>query len=164
MKKVGIVVAVIVAVLLVAVLVLRVVGFEPKERRAGLWLSGEVVTTPVTDWSFTDKYRNVYVQTNTWYLLPHSVTTGCTAKDGQLYLTSIYRPGQQFPRDRAWNRNFVRDPRVRLKIGDKLYDQKLALVMDESEKDAVLEAKAKKYPQQPAVDKSRVYVFKVLPG
>jgi hypothetical protein len=164
MKKVGIVVAVIVAVLLVAVLVLRVVGFEPKERRAGLWLSGEVVTTPVTDWSFTDKYRNVYVQTNTWYLIPHSVTTGCTAKDGQLYLTSIYRPGQQFPRDRAWNRNFVRDPRVRLKIGDKLYDQKLALVMDESEKDAVLEAKAKKYPQQPAVEKSRVYVFKVLPG
>jgi hypothetical protein len=164
MKKVGIAVAVIVAVLLVAVLVLRVVGFEPKERRAGLWLSGEVVTTPVTDWSFTDKYRNVYVQTNTWYLIPHSVTTGCTAKDGQLYLTSIYRPGQQFPRDRAWNRNFVRDPRVRLKIGDKLYDQKLALVMDESEKDAVLEAKAKKYPQQPAVEKSRVYVFKVLPG
>jgi hypothetical protein len=164
MKKVGIVVAVIVAVLLVAVLVLRVVGFDPKERRAGLWLSGEVVTTPVTDWSFTDKYRNVYVQTNTWYLIPHSVTTGCTAKDGQLYLTSIYRPGQQFPRDRAWNRNFVRDPRVRLKIGDKLYDQKLALVMDESEKDAVLEAKAKKYPQQPAVEKSRVYVFKVLPG
>jgi len=48
--------------------------------------------------------------------------------------------------------------------GDKLYDQTLALVMDETEKDAVLEAKAKKYPQQPAVDKSRVYVFKVLPG
>jgi len=129
-----------------------------------LWLTGEVVTTPVTDWSFTDKYRNIYVQTKTWYLVPHSVTTGCTAKDGKLYLTSIYRPGQQFPRDKAWNRNFIRDPRVRLKIGDKLYDQTLALVMDETEKDAVLEAKAKKYPQQPAVDKSRVYVFKVLPG
>lgn len=164
MKKLGVVVAVIVAVLVVALVVLRVVGLDPNARRPGLWLSGELVTAPVTDWSFTDKYPNIYVQTNTWYLVPHSVTTGCTAKDGTLYLTSVYRPGQQFPRDRAWNRNFVRDPRVRLKIGDKLYDQKLALVMDEAEKDAVLEVKARKYPQQRTVDKSRVYVFKVLPG
>ncbi|HEV8531136.1 MAG TPA: hypothetical protein VGT00_06965 [Methylomirabilota bacterium] len=164
MRKLVIVVGAIVAVLLVALIVLRVVGLDPKDRRAGLWLTGEVVATPVTDWSFTDKYGNIYVQTKTWYLVPHSVTTGCTAKDGTLYLTSVYRPGQQFPRDKAWNRNITRDPRVRLKIGDKLYDQKLALVMDETEKDAVLEAKAKKYPQQPAVEKSRVFVFKVLPG
>ncbi len=164
MKKLLTVVGAIVVVLLVALIVLRVVGLDPKDRRAGLWLTGEVVTTPVTDWSFTDKYPNIYVQTQTWYIVPHSVTTGCTAKDGTLYLTSIYRPGQQFPRDKAWNRNIVRDPRVRLKIGDKLYDQTLAQVMDEIEKDAVLEAKAKKYPQQPAVEKSRVFLFKVLPG
>ncbi len=164
MKKLLIGVGAIVAVLLVALIVLRVVGLDPKDRRAGLWLTGEVVTTPVTDWSFTDKYGNIYVQTKTCYLVPHSVTTGCTAKDGTLYLTSIYRPGQQFPRDKAWNRNIMRDPRVRLKIGDKLYDQTLALVMDETERDTVLEAKAKKYPQQPAVEKSRVFLFKVLPG
>jgi hypothetical protein len=164
MKKLGMVVGVIVAVLVVALVVLRVAGLDPNERRAGLWLTGEVVTTPVTDWSFTDKYRNIYVQTKTWYLVPHSVTTGCTATDGKLYLTSTYRPGLQFPRDRAWNRNITRDPRVRLKIGDKLYDQTLALVTDEAEKDAVLVAKAKKYPQLAAVEKSRVYVFKVFPG
>ena len=164
MKRLGIVVGVIVAVLVVALVVLRAVGLDPNERRAGLWLTGEVITTPVTDWSFTDKYRNIYVQTKTWYLVPHSVTTGCTAKDGKLYLTSIYRPGSQFPRDKAWNRNIMRDPRVRLKIDDKLYDQRLALVTDEAEKDAVLEAKTRKYPQQPAVEKSRVYVFRVLPG
>ena len=164
MKKLWIVVGAIVAVLLVALIVLRVVGLDPKERRAGLWLTGEVVTTPVADWAFTDKYRNIYVQTKTWYLVPHSVTTVCVARDGKLYLTSTYRPGLQFPRDRAWNRNIMRDPRVRLKIGDKVYDQILALVTDEAEKDAVLEAKAKKYPQQPAVEKSRVFVFKVLPG
>ncbi len=164
MRKLVIVVGAIVAVLLVALIVLRVVGLDPKDRRAGLWLTGEVVAMPVTDWSFTDKYRNIYVRTRTWYLVPHSVTTGCTAKDGKLYLTSIYRPGQQFPRDRAWNRNIMRAPRVRLKIGDKLYDQTLALVMDETERDAVFAAKAKKYPQQPAVEKNRVFLFKVLPG
>src|SRR5712691_4059253 len=150
MKKLVIVVSAIVAVLLVALIVLRVVGLDPKDRRAGLWLTGEVVTTPVTYWSFTDKYPNIYVQTKTWYLVPHSVTTGCTAKDGTLYLTSIYRRGQQFPRDEAWNRNITRDPRVRPTIGDKLYEQTLALVTDETEKDAVLESKAKKYPKQPA--------------
>jgi len=164
MRKLGIVVGAIVAALLVALVVLRVVGLDPKGRRAGAWLTGEVVTTPVTDWSFTDKYPNIYVQTKTWYLVPHSVTASCTAKDGKLYLTSIYRPGSQFPRDKAWNGNIMRDPRVRLKIDDKLYDQRLALVTDEAEKDAVLEAKARKYPQQPAVEKSRVYVFRVLPG
>lgn len=164
MRKLVIVVGAIVAGLLVALIVLCVVGLDPKDRRAGLWLTGEVVTTPVTDWSFTDKYRNIYVQTKTWYLVPHSVTTGCIARDGKLYLTSTYRPGLQFPRGRAWNGNIMRDPRVRLKVGDKLYDQSLALVMDEAEKDAVLEAKTKKYPQLPAVEKSRVYLFKVLPG
>jgi len=58
----------------------------------------------------------------------------------------------------------VRDPHVRLKIGDKLYDQTLALVTDEAEKDAVLEAKAKKYPQLPVFEKSRVFVFRAQPG
>ncbi len=67
MRKLVIGVGAIVAGLLVALIVLRVVGLDPKDRRAGLWLTGEVVTTPVTDWSFTDKYRNIYVQTKTWY-------------------------------------------------------------------------------------------------
>src|SRR5438445_12231895 len=97
MKKLGIVVGVIVAVLVVALIVLRVAGLDPNERRAGLWLTGEVVTPPVTDWSFTDKYRNIYVQTKTWYLLPHSVTTGAPATDRRLYLTPTDRHGQQGP-------------------------------------------------------------------
>jgi hypothetical protein len=33
----------------------RITGFEPNTRRPGLWLKGELVTTPVADWSFTDK-------------------------------------------------------------------------------------------------------------
>jgi hypothetical protein len=157
-------VAGVVVCAVVALLVLRVVGLDPHERRPGLWLAGEHVTAPVNDWSFTDQYQTVMVQTQSWYGLPHSVTTVVVAHDGQLYLTSTYPPGGQFPRDRLWNKNIMRDPHVQLKIGTKLYDRTLALVTDPAEKDAVLESKAKKYPRLSAVDKSRVYVFHVLPG
>ena len=164
MKKLLIAMATLLVCVVAALVILRIVGLEPHERRSGLWLKGEPVTTPVTDWSFTDKYQTIFVQTRSWHGLPHSVTTGCTAYNGHLYLTSVYRPGAQFPRDRLWNRNIMRDPHVRLKIGPQLFDETLALVTDPAEKDAVLEAKAKKYPRLPVVDKSRVYVFRVSPG
>jgi hypothetical protein len=163
-KKSLIVVGALAACLLVALVALRVVGLEPKERRPGLWLTGELVTRPVADWAFTDTYPNIFVQTRSWYGLPHSVTTTATAHNGQLYLTSVYRAGAEFPRDRLWNKNVLRDPHVRLKIGDQLFDRTVALVTDAAEKDAVLETKARKYPRQRAVDKSRVHVFRVQPG
>src|SRR5262249_52465387 len=148
------------ACLVIALVVLRVVGLDPQERRPGLWLTGRVVTEPVTSWSFTEQYPNIAVQTRSWYGLPHAVTTTVTAHAGRLYLTSNYRPGQQFPRDRLWNRNILRDPRVRLKIGDRLFDGTVTLVTDAAEKDAMLETKAQKYPRQRSADKSLVYVFR----
>jgi hypothetical protein len=155
---------VLVVVVVVALVTLRIVGLDPGERRPGLWLKGEAIKQPVTDWSFTDRYPTIFVQTHSWYGLPHSVTVTCTALDGQLYLTSVYRAGLQFPRDRLWNKNVLRDPHVRLKIGPQVYDRTLTLVPDGAEKDAVLVAKAKKYPRQAAADKSRVYVFRVGPA
>ena len=159
-----IVIGVLVACLGLALVVLSVVGLDPSDRRPGLWLRGELVSTPVTDWSFTDKYPNVFVQTRSWYGLPHSVTATITAHDGRLYLTSTYRPGTEFPRDRRWNQNVMRDPHVRLKIGDRVFDRTVSLVTDPAEKDAVLATKAKKYPRQRAVDKNLVYVFRVQSG
>jgi hypothetical protein len=155
--------SVLVVGLVLAIVVLRVVGLDPKERRSGLWLSGHLVTTPVTDWSFTDKYPTIFVETRTWYGIPHSVTTSCVSHDGRLYLTSVYREGAQFPGDKFWNRNMVRDPHVRLKIGDQLYDRTLLLVTDAAERQAVLQSKQKKYPRQQVSDKSTVYVFAVSP-
>ena len=164
MKRLFIVVgSVLVVGLVLAIVVLRVVGLDPKERRPGLWLSGNVVTTPVTDWSFTDKYPTIFVETRTWYGIPHSVTTSCVSHDGRLYLTSVYREGAQFPGDKVWNRNMVRNPHVRLKIGDQLYDRTLSLVTDAAERQAVLQSKQKKYPRQQVSDNSTTYVFAVSP-
>ncbi len=63
--------------LVLGLITLRIIGFEPRDRSPGLWLKGELVTTPVTDWSFTDQFEEINVETRTWYFIPHSVTTYC---------------------------------------------------------------------------------------
>ena len=142
MMRVLKVLGVVMVCLVLALLVLRVIGLDPHERRPGLWLKGNVVTSPVTDWSFTDRYQTVKVQTRSSYLLPHSVTTFCIAYNGQLYLATTR------PETRQWSRNVARDPHVRLKIGDQLFDRTLSVVTDPAEREAVLQARAKKYSQK----------------
>jgi hypothetical protein len=142
--------------------VLSITGFEPRQRTPGLWLKGNLVTTPVTDWSFTEQVSTVEVQTRTWYLLPHSVTTYCVAYNGQLYLDSFYPPGVEYPHGRSWNENVARDPHVRLKIGNNLYDVTLSHVTDLAEKAVLRELKAKKYPQLKIPADSQVQLFHVV--
>jgi hypothetical protein len=168
--KVGGVAVICVALLLVT---LRVTGFEPREcpvaslswrcRMPGLWLRGNLATAPVTDWSFTDKYQTVKLQTRDRFLLPHSVTTYCVSYNGQLYLTSVYTRGQpQYPHGRHWNENVARDPHVRIKIGDQLFDRTLVYVTDPAERAAVIRNKAKKYPKQIIAPGSFINVFHVV--
>jgi hypothetical protein len=121
--------------------VLRITGLNPHDRIPGLWLTGDLVTTPVTDWSFTDEVPNIKLQTQSRFLLPHSVTINCLAYKGQLYVSSTHPAGAP----RSWDGNVMRDPHVRIKIGDKLYDRTLVLVTDPAEKDAVVQVREKKY-------------------
>ena len=151
--------------LILLLLVARVAGFEPKDcgpfnrsfscKLPGLWLKGEVVTTPVTDWSFTDKIQQIKIQTQTPYLLPLSVTIWCAVYNGDLYVTSS--SGKQ------WNDDIVRDPHVRLKIGDKVYDRTVSPINDPAEKEAVLQVKGKKYPEWKVPPASKATVFRVMP-
>jgi hypothetical protein len=154
MKTLWKIVGAILVCLALVLLVLRITGMEPRGGVPGLWLKGNLVTTPVADWSYIDKYQTDMVQTRTWYLLPHSVTTWCIVYDGQLYLATS---GGEV---RQWPRNVARDPHVRLKIGDQLFDRTLLVVTDPAEKAAVLQARAKKYSQKyppPAGVKFTVY-------
>ena len=41
--------------LALVLVVLRITGLNPHDRIPGLWLTGDLVTTPVTDWSFCDE-------------------------------------------------------------------------------------------------------------
>jgi len=127
-----------VALLLV---VFRVTGLNPHDRIPGLWLTGDLVTTPVTDWSFIDEVPNIKLQTQSQFLLPHSVTINCLAYKGQFYVTSTHPIGAR----RSWDQNVMRDPHVRIKVGDKLYDRTLVPVTDPGERDAVIQVREKKY-------------------
>ena len=106
----------------------------------GFWLSGDPVTTPVADWSFTDAIPTVQIETRTWYLLPHFVRTDIARNDARLYLFSEYfapRPGQpdhrdEFPSARFWNRMVVRDPRIRVKIGNQVFEMRAYPLTDPS--------------------------------
>ena len=152
----------IVICLVLLLVVVSITGFEPRQRTPGLWLKGNLVTTPVSDWSFTDQVSTVEVQTRTWYLLPHSVTTYCVVYQGQLYLDSFYPPGVEYPHGRSWNENVARNPHVRLKIGNNLYDVTLSHVTDPAEKTALRELKAKKYPQLKIPPDPQVQLFHVI--
>ncbi len=117
---------------------------------------GGSVTTPVAEWSFTDKIPQIEIQTQTPFLLPHSVTIWCAVYNGNLYVTSY--------RGRQWVENIIRDPHVRLKIADKVYDRTMSLVDDPAEKAAVLQAKGRKYPQWKVPSVSESTVFRVNPA
>ena len=107
---------------------LRVFGFEPGDMRPVLWLTGELVT--------------VY----------------CAQYNGDFYLFSAYYGGGNFPDMRGWNQNVMRDPRVRLKIGDRLFDQTLRYVDDESIRTPVHQAFADKYPEWPSPGQENVHI------
>ena len=147
--------------LVLLLVVLSITGLEPRQRTPGLWLKGNPAATPA-DWSFTDQVSTVEVQTRTRFLLPHSVTTYCVNYNGQLYLDSFYPPGVEYPHGRSWNENVARDPHVRLKIGNDLYDVTLVHVTDPAEKAALRELKAKKYPQLKIPPDPQVQLFHVI--
>ena len=159
MKTLLRIVGVVVVCLVLLLVVLSVTGLEPRQRTPGLWLKGNLVATPPADWTFTDQVDTVEVQTRSRFLIPHSVTTYCVSLNGQLYLDSFYPPGAEYPHGRSWNENVARDPHVRLKIGNDLYDVTLMHDTDPADKAAVLQLVAKKYPQLKIPPPERVQLF-----
>ena len=114
-------------------------SIDPSDERPGLGLSGEVNQQPVQDWSFTSDFKEIFVETATPYGIPHSVTIWCVAHENQLYL------GAWAPDTKRWVANVARDPNVRLKIGDKVYEQKLEVLTDAATIAKLNQSYARKY-------------------
>jgi hypothetical protein len=114
---------------------------DPADQRPGLRLSGGVVETPVADWSFTDAHSEIWIETRTSYLLPHSVTIVCAAGDGKFYV------GARDPEHKRWVGNVERDPNVRLQIGERIYEVRLAPLEGDAAEVAYL-AYAAKYDRE----------------
>ena len=114
-------------------LFLRVKVFEPwyidpasaefaKSNRTawpGLWLKGEVVDGPVTNWDFINEVNHpitgnsIMLETRTWFGVPHSVTVNARPRGDRLYLSGSERGAileKEFPYSKAWWANIERDP------------------------------------------------------
>lgn len=105
-------------------------------------MAGEVVSEAVTNWDWVNQYSDAFaedateLETRTWYGIPHSVTVLLVPRGDKLYLQSsaqTFRLNKEFPYGKAWWRNVERDPRVRLKIGGKIYEMTVVLVQDRAE-------------------------------
>ena len=152
--KVGLLVVGVLVV--VSLLTLRVTGLEPQyidpssaafaesNRTAwpGLWLKGEVVREPVTNWDWVNdvndpiRKNSIMLETRTWFGLPHSVTINPTARGDKLYIGGSerdFRLQKEFPYSKVGWANIERDPRVRMKIGGKIYEMTVVLVTDRAE-------------------------------
>ena len=150
-RVVAICLAAVVGALLLSLVVLRITGLEPSNVsgnlvvangmnyfvRPGLWQQGEVVRTPVTDWSFVRKFSPIALETESPWFVPHSVRVGAISRDNKLYIPSAQYRMDRGAADRLWTSNVGRDPRVRMKAGGKIYELTLVLVTDRLEAERV---------------------------
>jgi hypothetical protein len=114
-------------------------SIDPSDQRPGFGLSGEVNQQPVLDWSFTADTQEIFIETATPYFIPHSVTIWCVTLDNQLYL------GAYEADTKHWVANVARNPNVRLKIGNKIYEQKLEPITDAAAIAKLNQGYARKY-------------------
>ena len=114
-------------------------SIDPRDERPGLGLSGQVVQQAVEDWSFTEGAGEIFIETVTSYWIPHSVTAWCVTVGSELYVAADDAD------QKSWVGNVARDPNVRLKIIDKVYEQKLEPVTDATTIVAIDEGFVRKY-------------------
>lgn len=98
---------------------------QPADVRPGFWLSGELVKPPPTDWLFIEDIEEIFIETNTWYLAPHSTTIWCVVFANRLYV------GSYGDEKKTWENNVANDPEARLGVSGKLYQVLVTPVTDE---------------------------------
>jgi hypothetical protein len=93
---------------------------DPVLMISGKHLEGEAFPYPA-NWDFSDDYSTIAIETNPRD--PHSVTTLCFVHEGILYVPA------QGGSEKQWTQFVLENPRVRLKIGDRIFHAKAERVM-----------------------------------
>lgn len=100
-------------IILLMVLLPTLVGMGPWGRLPGGILAGEEVNTPVNDWSFVANHNLCALEVRPAY--PHSITVSCWNVGKDLYIGCMNCEGK------SWSSIIVKQPRARVRIGDKVY-------------------------------------------
>lgn len=118
------------------VVLLVALGCDPLVMVPGGELSGTVKPAP-SDWSFTDSVQTVQLETRPED--PYSVNVWGVAAGDAFYVAS--GRGESA----AWAKHIAADPRVRLRVGEELYELSAVRTTDEAELNAFIDAAKKKY-------------------
>lgn len=140
-----------VAGVLVALLAVAILGLAGAARLSdgpialfagGPFTSGERATGPEPDWSFVRDVREVEFQ-----LVdpPRSRTTWILDHDGKAYIPCGYMTTWWGKLWKRWPHEVAKDPRVILRVGDKLYDRRLVRVTGGPEVKPLLDQLGAKY-------------------
>jgi hypothetical protein len=125
--------------LVILITAVLVAACEPSAQTPGQWLRGDIVETFPQDWAFTDEIGEIFVQVETPYFVPHSVTIWCVQVNGNLFIGAID------PETKSWVGWMEKNRNIRLKIDGKLYDVTASDTSDDATLAAVHSAYAKKY-------------------
>jgi hypothetical protein len=120
-----------------AVAAFAVLACEPVGPIPGGRLSGEEVSTPVTDWSFAGDAQTIQLETDPED--PYSVTVWFVVHQGRLYVPSRH------PENKRWIRKILADPHVRVRVGERMYRGLAHRVDDHAELEAVVPVLLQKY-------------------
>lgn len=117
---------------------LTTLACEPRSFLPGGRLSGELVTEPVSDFSFASSEYGVQVEALSSTFFP-SANVRCLVVEGTLYLftESVFEFG--------WLRALRRDPRARIRIREELYEVRAVPLTHPADIDPLLPDLLRKY-------------------
>jgi len=121
-------------------------------------LSGPVENAPA-DWGFASDVGTIQLETRPDD--PHSVNTWCGVVDGALYVPTSLIRGTDEPSEREWVANALADPRVRIRVGDSVYQARAVRVDDPTEREAARAALIAKYDVEPDPHSEAAWVFRM---
>ena len=118
--------------------VIAFVGCGPLGPIPGGALSGEVGPTTVDDWSFAADVENAQLETRPDD--PHSVNTWFAPVRGNLYVPTSMILGPKTPSERSWVMHVTQDDRVRIRLGEIVFERRARRVADGSDEYAAARA------------------------
>lgn len=142
--------------MLLGLAVLGLTACQPSDQTPGQWLSGERQPYPA-DWAFSRAYREVALEVNTPYLIPHSITIWCVELDGDLFIAA----GR--PEEKRWDDWVDDDPKVRIRMGEDIFEAQLVPLTEPEQILMVRTAQAQKYNLDPPAGPTTARYWQVLP-